>query len=328
MSSAYEKIRNHAGLVDLKNWVRIEITGADAATALDSVVGGNILDLFEGKAMNTLIPSLSGGVEAIVWILAIEAGFQIIAEPDEYAPVTAVLDELTQNFDICVSNLQNNTFHLLVTGPEAEKIAIAALGDEVQSIAFLNAFELADGVMAARIGFFGEYELHLFGDASLQDSIIANLLSHGSSDIVTDDSAFPVMMAEMRILNRARDVPEDASVFDVGLQWMIDFQKDNLRAADALANRRGEKANSCVLMVLDSKDVSAKTDISVEGEVIGHVRSAYYSETLNNSVALVFLNRDLAVPGLVFETSEGIAQTVSAPAFLSKSVLNALGQAA
>ncbi len=326
MSISYEKIRNRAGLIDLENWVRFDVSGADAVDALDSIVGGNVLDLFEGKAMNTLIPTIEGGVEAILWLIATETGFLVVAEPEEAAPVAAVLTGLADSFDVTVTDQSDTQFHMVLTGPEAEAMAEAAFGDDIPAIAFLNAFELPSGVLAARIGFFGEYELHLFGAAEAKPDTVAALTAEGGQDIITDQSAFPVMMAEMRILNRARDITAEASVFDAGLQWMIDFQKDTLRGAEALNARRDDNGRSCVLMVLDGDAATGALD--VDGENVGEIRSAYASATLGKTVALAYIDADLAVPGLVLGSSLGVAETVSAPAFLSKSVTNALGQAA
>lgn len=327
MSNVYEKLRNHAGLVDLANWTRVAVTGAQATDALESVMGGNVLDLFEGKAMNTLIPTLDGGVEAIVWVIATANGFEVVAEPEDKAAVADVLTALTADYDVEITDLTDTQFHLVLTGPEAEAIAEAALGDDILSIAFLNAFELPSQVLAARIGYFGEYELHLFGESLNKPQVMAAINDAAGADITTDQSAFPAMMAEMRVLNRARDITADASVFDAGLQWMVDFQKDNLRGAEALAARRDTKSRACVLMVMDDADV-ARGALIVEGEEIGHIQSAYPSVTLGKTVALAYLDGDIAAPGLVLDTSAGIALTVSAPAFLSKSVTNALGQAA
>ena len=206
MSNVYEKLRDHAGLVDLTNWTRFEVTGADATDALDSVMGGNMLDLFEGKAMNTLIPSLDGGVEAIVWVIATVDGFSVVAEPEETQAVAAVLGGLPDAFDVVVSDQSDTQFHLVLTGPNAEAIAETALGDDILSIAFLNAYVLPNEVLAARIGYFGEYELHLFGTPDNKDLVISALNEAAGVDLIADQSAFPTMMAEMRVLNRARDM--------------------------------------------------------------------------------------------------------------------------
>lgn len=326
MQNSYNKIRHNAGLVELKNWVRIDVSGPAAAAALDSIVGCNILDVFNGTAINTLIPSLSGGVDAIIWVLAKEDGYQIVAEPEETNVINGILNELVKTFDITITDLNSTHFHLLLAGPEAEEIAIKALGEDITSIAFLSAYMMPKEILATRIGYIGEYELHLFGTLQKKEDLIATLQEQTNDDLITDTNAFPILMAEMRTLNRVRDIPDTASVFEAGLQWMIDFQKDTLRAAEALAIRRDKINKSCVLMVAENGQISNNVDLLVEGINIGNIQTAYFSDTLRKTIALTFINHDLAVPGLTLNTSVGICRTVSAPAFLSKSVLNSLGQ--
>lgn len=326
MSDAYTKIRDDAGLIDLDNWARFSVSGSEATEALDSIVGGNVLDLFEGKALNTLIPSVAGGVEAIVWIIATDDGFHVVAEPEEAEAIQSALGEAKEEFDFDYADIKDSQFHLVITGPSAEDIASEAFGDDIRSVAFLNAHELDNGVLAARIGYFGEYELHLFGQTDNKETAQTALTDAAGRDIVTDQSAFPVLMAEMRMLNRARDIAPEASVFDAGLQWMVDFQKDNLRGKDAMDERREEKGRNCILMVVDG-DATAGA-LEVEGETIGDLRSVYSSPTLGKKVALAYIDGELAVPGLVLQSTSGLVETVSAPAFLSKSVTNALGASA
>lgn len=326
MSNGYEMIRNHAGLVDLADWVRFEVTGPAACDALDSVLGANLADLFEGKAMNTLIPSETGGVEAMVWVMAGPDGYLVLAEPEEFERVANILAGLVQSHGVTVFDRCGTLFHMVLTGPDAEALAAKTLGDDVSALPFLSSIVLADGITALRIGFFGEYELHLLGDVELQVGLVARLEAGSDHPIVTDSGCFPVLMAEMRILNRARDIPDDVSVFEAGLQWMIDFHKPGLRGADALDARRDDIRRQAVLMVLEAGVKPAA--LVVEGKEIGTLQSVHDSATLGQSVGIAFLDADLAVPGIALQTSVGIGQTVSAPVFLSKSVLNALGRAA
>lgn len=328
MTNPYEQIRNSAGLIDLKDWARFEVTGPDARDALDSVIGGNLIDLYTGKAMNTLVPSQSGGVEAILWVVALDDGYLVLAEPEDLDPIAAVLADLAQTYDVQVFDRAGTLFHMVLTGPEAEALVDTVWGADAAVVPFLGFIRLENDLMALRIGYFGEYELHLIGRYDDQEAQITALDAAFGGAISVDDSALPMMMAEMRILNRKRDIPADFSVFQVGLQWMIDFQKDNLRAREALNARREDGARQAILMTVDAQPVAAQTALQAEGEEIGVIQSSYFSPTLKKTIALAFLNTDIAVPNLILQTSAGLVQTLSAPAFLSKSVLNAMGRAA
>ncbi len=327
---SYNIIRNHVGLVDLDNWFRFEISGIDAVEVLDETVGCNMHDLFEGRAANTLIPSLTGGVDAIIWIIARTDSFLVLGEPEDQEAVSNALEQTADGRDIQVKDIRKEKFALVLTGPKAENVAEQAFGDEIYSIAFLNALTIGSStILAARIGFFGEYELHLFGDADDKEKVIDQLkeASGCGCELMAGQDDCAVMMIEMRVMSRHRDIPNDTSVFEAGLHWMIDFRKENLRGADALAERKNTMKQKCVMMLVDG-DTADITDQSVfiDDVKIGTIHSVYWSDSLNKNVALAYIQSEFGYPGLscTIGANHAVAETVSAPAFLSKSVLNSL----
>ena len=326
----YRRLRTQAGLADLQAWTRFDLMGPQASDALDAVVGCNVRDLFEGRAANTLIPSSSGGIDAIVWVIALENGFRIVSEPGDGEAVGGALAQSAAGRDAALRDMREETFALALIGPEAEKIAWKAFGDEVHSIAFLNVMPVGDpAVLAARIGYFGEYELHLFGEAGRRRSVVDALVQAAGGDaLVVGEGALPAMMTEMGTLSRERDVPPDVSVFEAGLQWMIDFRKEHLRSAAELEREKHSVDRKCVLMVVDGDASGLRhQSVFIEDRDIGRIQSAFDSETLGRSVALAYLTEDLAIPGLTCAVGAGRhpGETVSAPAFLGRSILDTLG---
>ena len=326
----YQRLRGHAGLADLQEWSRFELSGPEACDALDAVVGCNVRDLFEGRAANTLIPSPAGGVEAIVWVVALEDGFRIIGEPADREAIRCALEEGASGRDATPRDVRDETFALALIGPEAEKVAWRAFGDEVHSIAFLNVLPLGDpAVLAARIGYFGEYELHLFGEAARKQAVIGALKQAGDGDaLMVGEGVLPVMMTEMGTISRERDVPAEVSVFEAGLHWMIDFRKEDLRAAEALKRKKRSIDRKCVLMIIDGGAAGLQGQpVFIEDHDIGRIRSAFLSETLGRSVALAYLAEDLGMPGLSCSVGADRrpGRTVSAPAFLGRSITDSLG---
>lgn len=330
MMSDYQRMRSHAGLADLQEWARFELSGPDAGDALDAAVGCNVRELVEGRAANTLIPSPEGGVDAIVWVIALEDGFRIIGEPADRTAIRTALAESVSGRNATFRNVCDEQFALALIGPEAESVALKAFGDEVNSIAFLNTLSLGDpAVLVTRIGYFGEYELYLFGEAAGKQAVIDRLKQAGDGDaLIVGGDALPVMMTEMGTLSRERDVPQDVSVFEAGLQWMIDFRKENLRAAEALERKKRALRRKCVLMVVEggAKDLQGEP-VFVEDCDVGRVQSAFFSDTLGKAVALAYLAEDLGMPGLSCTVGKGrrSGRTVSAPAFLGRSIIDSLG---
>ena len=323
----YRRMRGTAGLADLQHWTRFDLFGPQAGDALDAVVGCSVRDLFEGRTANTLIPSPTGGVDAVVWVVVLEDGFRIVAEPADHEAIRTTLTESTTGRDAVLTDIADRTFALALVGPEAETIACKAFGDEIRSLAFLNATWPGDrAVLAARIGYFGEYELHLFGDLAGKHAVIDALEQAGDGDaLMVGESAFPAMMTEMGTMSRERDIPPEISVFEAGLHWMVDFRKESLRAGAELARRRHSVERRCVLMIVDgvAEDLKGQP-IFIEDCDIGSIQSASHSETLGRCVALAYITEDLAMPGLTCFVGTGrqLGTTVSAPAFLGRSILD------
>ena len=323
----YRRMRGTAGLADLQHWTRFDLFGPQAGDALDVVVGCSVRDLFEGRTANTLIPSPTGGVDAVVWVVVLEDGFRIVAEPADHEAIRTTLTESTTGRDAVLTDIADRTFALALVGPEAETIACKAFGDEIRSLAFLNATWPGDrAVLAARIGYFGEYELHLFGDLAGKHAVIDALEQAGDGDaLMVGESAFPAMMTEMGTMSRERDIPPEISVFEAGLHWMVDFRKESLRAGAELARRKHSVERRCVMMIVDgvAADLTGQP-IFIEDCDIGSIQSVSHSETLGRCVALAYITEDLAMPGLTCFVGTGrqLGTTVSAPAFLGRSILD------
>lgn len=325
MKEAYRVIRNHAGVIDLSHWTRFVLRGEGAANVLNQLVGANILSLYEGKATNTLIVSETGGVLAIVWIVALKEGFMIIGEPEDRGPILSKLSLVAEEKNLVLEDRTENHFALTLAGPEALGFAECVLGDEVHSIAFLSGMEFPEyTLLAVRLGLFGEYELHLFGDMADKNKVLEKLFSQGVPRV--DAVVAPTLMAEMRTLSRTRDIPADISVFECGLAWMVDFRKDDFHGKQALVSRREESRSKCVMVLVEgSHSQVVGASLQVGDANIGKVQSAYRSETLGKTVAIAYVDHELAWPGIEMTVNECRALTIGAPAFLTKSVLNSLG---
>ena len=320
-------MRTGAGLADLEAWTQFEVTGRDADVAIDAVIGCNVRDLFEGRAAQTLIPSPTGGVEAIVWVMALESSYRIVAEPAERAAVGQALTESTGRCNAEFRDIGEEQFALALIGPEAERVANSALGDEVESIALLNVRPIGrPPVLAARLVHFGEHELHLFGEAGGKQALVERLERAAGEELPwIGNDVLATMMAESGSLSRARDVPHDASVFEAGLAWMVELRKLDLRAAEALERAKGTPKRKRVMMTIDG-DAAGLHDQAVllGGEEIGRIQSAYDSEALGCTVAVTYLTERLAVPGLdcTVGAHGRTGQTVSAPVLISGTVLD------
>lgn len=350
----YWRLRTRAGLADLGAWARIEVSGRGASATVDAVIGESVQDLFEGRCAHTLIPSETGGVEAIVCVITLGESYHVVAEPEEHNTVMRALEAAARGRDAVVRDVRAEKFALALVGPRAMRIAHVAFGEVVHTIDALNAIAavgLTHGAsgkagrtavaphatpigklpaIAARPDYFGEYELHLLGPAAEKEAVIEQLeRASGDEPLRVGTTALATMMTEMGTFSRARDVPDGTSVFEAGLEWMIDFRKRGLRAAEALERAKATVRRRCVLMTMDGHAGGLRGQaVRLEGQEIGWIQSAVDSYTLKGTVALAYLDERFGIPGLkcAVGDEERPAATVSAPAFLSQSTLDKLSR--
>ena len=206
-------------------------------------------------------------------------------------------------------------------------MARSALGDEVESIALLNVRPIGrPPVLVARLVHFGEHELHLFGEAGGKQALVERLERAAGEELPwIGNDVLATMMAESGSLSRARDVPHDASVFEAGLEWMVELRKLDLRGAEALERAKGRTRRKRVMMTIDGDAAGLRDQpILLGGEEIGRIQSAYASEALGCTVAVTYLTERLAVPGLdcTIGAQGRTGQTVSAPVLISGTVVD------
>ena len=206
-------------------------------------------------------------------------------------------------------------------------MARSALGDEVESIALLNVLPMGrPPVLTARLMHFGEHELHLFGEAGGKQALVERLERAAGGDLPRiGNNALAAMMTESGSLSRARDIPHDASVFEAGLEWMVELRKLDLRAAETLERAKNTLKRKRVMMTIDGNAAGLHDQpVLLGGEEIGRIQSAYHSEALGRAVAVTYLTESLAVPGLdcTVGAHGRTGQTVSAPALINGTVLD------
>ena len=323
----YARMREHAGLADLDDWARFEVRGREAREVVDAVVGASMIDLFDDRAIHTLIPSHEGTVEAIVWLITTEDGVRVLAEPADRNAVRAALEAGTRGRDAQMHDLCESEFTLALIGPDTERIAREAFGDEVRGMAFLNARRLGEPkVLAARLGHFGEDELYLFGDAHEKAALAERLDAAGGGNLRVGKGAFPVMMTEMGTRSRTRDIPAGTSVLEAGLEWMIDFRKRNLRGGEALERAKAAVKRRAMLTTMRGWDAGVENRVRVGTRDIGWVQCAYGSPKLGQAIGLAYLEEDMAVPGVQCTVGARAhpAQTIATPAFATRSFLQSL----
>ena len=112
----------------------------------------------------------------------------------------------------------------------------------------------------------------------------------------------------------------------LGLQWMIDFEKENFLGCSSIKQRRANGLKQKIIgLAADAECAALKSGATIfhEGQAIGEVVADCVSGVLNRPLALGMFPLDLAFSGLEFRVGApagAVIRSISMPPILPKSL--------
>ncbi|WP_456819456.1 glycine cleavage system aminomethyltransferase GcvT [Cellulomonas sp. URHB0016] len=181
-------VRTAAGLFDLSHMGELEVTGPQAAAALDAALVGNLSALATGRARYTMVVAEDGGVldDLVVYRLADER-FVVVANASNVVVVREALQDRMVGFDAALDDASLRTALIAVQGPHAEAIVTSLTeAGQVEAVSALKYYTATDATVAgvdalvARTGYTGEDGFELFVPAGEAPALWRALLAAGA----------------------------------------------------------------------------------------------------------------------------------------------------
>ena len=298
MDMEYTAIRNAASVYDLCPMVKYRITGAGAAGYL------NRLTLRDAAKLSV------GGVQYTAWVddagKLLDDGTLFRHGPQDYLiccqerHLPWLLDS-AHGFDVQVAEVTEDIAALSLQGPCSASVLAAAGFD----VAALKPFRMAEfafqggKVTISRTGFTGDlgYELWMTPDQALPlwDHLFAAGAPFGIRPIGSDaldlariEAGYIIAGVDFVPAHHALREDRPRSPLEMGLGWMIDWDKGHFTGRRALLAEKA-RGSDWVLLGLD-----VPGNVSAEGSIVYHnkrteagiVTAAAWSPALKANVAL------------------------------------------
>ena len=304
----YTAIRNGASVYDLSPMVKYRVKGPEAAAYLNRLTVRDV-----GKLS-------IGGVHYTVWCddagKILDDGTLFRMAQDEYRiccqerHLPWFLDSAF-GFDVSVSEVTEDIAALSLQGPCSFSVLQAA----GFNVAGLKPFrmKLFDGreLTISRTGFTGDlgYELWTTPKMALAlwDCLFAaggdfGIRPIGSAALNTARIEAGFIIANLDFIPAQQAVREDRvrSPFELGLDWLIDWDKSHFTGRRALAKERDAQSSKWTLLGLDIEG-----NVSAEGSLLyydkkseaGFITAATWSPTLKRNIALAQVERRYGAGG-------------------------------
>jgi aminomethyltransferase len=342
MEQEYFAIRNAATLYDLTPMVKYRVAGPDALPYLNRLVTRDVAKLKPNRVAYCVWCNDAGHL--------IDDGTIFRLGEGEYRICTAErqIDWLLDSaigFDVEIGEVTEQIAALAVQGPTS---CAVLKGVGLQGVEKLKPFEIGyftlgpAQVMVSRTGFTGDLGYELWMDPEAAEAVWDALMAAGRSrgiraigsqalNVARIEAGFLLPNVDFVSAEHTLRTGRDRSPLELGLGWLVDFNKGHFTGRRALRNEmiQGPRRQLVGLDIAGNKPAHNSllyTDESGKRE-IGSVTSAIWSPTCKRNIALaivdaphfqigstvwaeIYLNREL-----VWERRMSQAQVVERPFF-------------
>lgn len=292
----HQAVRERVGMFDLSHMGQIEVSGPQAADALDNAMVSAVSRLKNGRARYTMLVAADGGIldDLIVYRIG-ELEFLVIANA---ANRTTVLDAITRRSEGFQAAVVDRTPHralIAVQGPDAADVIGSVLPVDLEGMRYYSAVVTAMDtipVLLARTGYTGEdgFELSLPADSAAR--AWQRLLEAGGErlqlcGLASRDS----LRLEAGMPLYGQELGRDITPYEAGMGRLVHGDRDFV-GADALAKRALEGPRSHVIALTGEGRRAARAGYPVldDGTAVGQVTSGVLSPTLGYPIALARLS--------------------------------------
>jgi aminomethyltransferase len=279
--------------------------------------------------LHTLALDEDGFVESDLYVANDDQRFFLFAESlvDDGANA-AVLKQIGAA-EAGVEDISDETALFGIDGFKAWAVVKALFGADVLGLPYLSLESYAlDGapVQLVRAGKTSEFGYLLLAPADAAARVWERIEKAGEPFGLrpVGMEAHAALRLDGRFFNLFAEGAKVRDPLPLGLQWMIDFQRENYRGAEAIRTRREAGLTKKIVGVAaDAPDapLDAGDAISHQGKAVAQVVCAAQSPTLGRRIGLALFDIAYAYAGLSFDGPSGRPIcTISMPPFTARSL--------
>jgi aminomethyltransferase len=327
----YNYVRNSVGLTDfsyLKKYTIPEKTGLDF---LDDLFAGNVAKIRFGRILHTFLANEKGDIVADCYIANNDEEYVLLCESiisDEE------LDTIFREHGASEAGLEDITGEYVVLGIDGFKawaVVKEIFGVDVLGLPYLSIemypFEDRD-IHFFRAGKTSEFGYLVMAPQEIKDALFDTLLETTKKNegglcgtLVHND-----LRLEGRFFNIFAEGSNVKDPLSLGLQWMIDFDKEAFLGIEEIYKRREAGLTQKIIGVSTQAQLELfKPDALIYNgnDQVATVKAVCNSPILNCRIGLALFSIDFAFSGLSFRlgSAEGEeVKTISMPPIMPKSL--------
>lgn len=300
----HNAIREAAGIWDTSALTKIQVRGRDALVAIDYLVTRDMSKIPIGKSAYCPILKDDGHFcdDGIIFHVA-ENHFLVASS---IGPSHELLRDYAKGRELSVE--RDEDLHIItVQGPKSIDLLDAQTDANLRELRFCHqiiAGLRGKDMMISRTGYSGErgYELFMGSDRVVEvwDELMEYARPLGILPI--SFGGLEMVHIESGLMAYGAEATEANTPWEVDMGWAVSRKKGDFRGKQALFELEGKEKVKFTGIVADHDDVVEHgADLSIDGEIVGHITTPAYSRRLGKSLALVHLIPSAAVEGTALD---------------------------
>jgi len=305
----YFAVRNSTGVFDLSPMTKYRISGSDSGAFINKLITRDIRKLAVGRVFYALWCDAEGKVMDDGTI------FRLSENDYRLCCYTRALDWLmwtAEGFEVTVKEETADVAALAVQGPTSCAVfkALGFAGIELLKPFGMARFKFSGSqVMVSRTGFTGDLGYEVWVEPSLAESFWDALFDAGKLYGIraVGSSALDMLRIEAGFLQAGVDfIPADETIrtgrsrspFELGLGWMVSFDKPVFNGRRALLRERAQGSRyAFVYLDVEGNKPAEHAFVYHGDQEVGTITSAAWCPTTKTNIAFAQVDARFGRPG-------------------------------
>lgn len=303
----HRAVREAAGIFDLSHMGEIELTGPEAARALDYALVGYLSAVKVGRARYTVICDADGGVldDLVVYRLG-EDHFLVVANASNAAVVARELTERATGFTVEVADKSLDCALIAVQGPRARDIIGAVCAADLGALPYYGstpATIAGHDVLLARTGYTGEDGFEVYAESPHAVEVWRTLTEAGGGHGLSPAglACRDTLRLEAGMALYGNELTVETNPFEAGLGRVVKLDKPaDFVGRAALEARKAAGVKSALVGLVGTGRRAPRHGYPVlneDGIEVGTVTSGALSPTLGYPIAMAYVAVEHSEPG-------------------------------
>jgi 4-methylaminobutanoate oxidase (formaldehyde-forming) len=297
----HRHVREAVGVFDQSSFAKFEMTGKDAARALDWICANDVAKP-AGRLTYTQLLNTRGGIEADLTVarLAEDKFYIVTGTGFRTHDLAWIKDHVPAGFDATLADVTEDFGTLSLMGPKARDVLAAVSDADVSNAAFpfghVREIAVAGHVVRAlRVTYVGElgWELHvpITATGEVFDALMAAGKPHGLRPV--GYRALESLRLEKGYRAWGADITPNDTPFEAGLSWAVKLRKNTdflgRKALEALQGETLKKHFACFTVYDPEIVLLGRETILRNGVAVGYLTSGGYGYTVGKNIGYGYL---------------------------------------